>query len=66
MKEFTAAEVKRHTGDVWKEVSNVGIAKIKHRDRNDMVILELSEWKAMVSERDYYKGLVKDMAAGEY
>ena len=47
MKEFTAAEVKRHTGDIWKEVEQNGIAVIKHRDRDDMVIVKKSELEVL-------------------
>ena len=66
MKSFTVSEFRGDVKAVWSEVEKNGIAKVKHRDREDMVVIQKSEWEMMVKDRDYYKDLVKGMAEGEY
>ena len=52
MKEFTVSEFRGDVKAVWAEVEKKGIAKIKHRDRDDMIVIQECEWNAMVNDRD--------------
>lgn len=52
MKEFTVSEFRGDCKSVWREVEQNGIAAIKHRDRDDMIIIQKSEWDAMMLKKE--------------